>query len=354
VSHLDLLKTRIPVNSLSPKNLETLASELSVTKFKKGKVIFKAGDKDDDVIYLLEGQIQLKPADGGSTRVIDADDDEAKYALAQLKPRQYTGKTAAPAIIARINSEKLDRLLAIDQMSDDWAATSTEGYEVTEFGADADTELLVEMLNRDTFSQLPAESISELFSRLEPVSVKSNDVVIMQGKPGDYYYIIKTGKFTVARKLPDGKVKKLAELGKGDVFGEEALISDKPRNASVIATEEGEIMRLSKKDFDELLKPDLVAAISQDEVQKLLKQGATLIDVRTADEFKRGSLRVAVNIPLAMVRRAIEKLDNSRKYILCCQTGARSSVGAFLLNQRGFEVYILKGGLQSLARQAGT
>ncbi|GMR17891.1 MAG: hypothetical protein BMS9Abin33_0286 [Gammaproteobacteria bacterium] len=352
MSHLDLLKTRIPVNSLSPKNLETLDSELSVTKFKKGKVIFKAGDTDDDVIYLLEGQMELKPADSGSTRVVDADDDEAKYALAQLKPRQYTGKTVAPAIIARINSEKLDRLLSIDQMSDDWA--STEGYEVTEFGGDADTELLVEMLNRDTFSQLPAESISELFSRLEPVSVKSNDVVIIQGEPGDYYYIIKTGKFTVARKLPDGKVKKLAELGKGDVFGEEALISDKPRNASVIATEEGEIMRLSKKDFDELLKPDLVAAISQAEVRKLLKQGAALIDVRTADEFERGALRVAVNIPLAMVRRAIDKLDNSRKYILCCQTGARSSVGAFLLNQRGFEVYILKGGLQGLAKQAGT
>ena len=352
MSHLDLLKSRIPVNSLGPINLEELGSDLSLTKYKKGKVIFKAGDKDDDVIYLLEGQMELEPADGGSKRVIDATDDEARYALAQLKPRQYTGKTVTPAVIARINSEKLDRLLSIDQMSDDWA--STDGYEVTEFGGDTDTELLVQMLNQDTFSQLPVESISELFSRLEPVSVKSNDIVIMQGKPGDYYYIIKKGRCTVSRKLSDGKVQKLAELGDGDVFGEEALISDKPRNASVIAAEDGELMRLSKKDFDELLKPNLVAAIDQAEVQKLLKAGATLIDVRTADEFKRGSLRVAVNVPLVMVRRAIEKLDNSRKYILCCQTGARSSVGAFLLNQRGFEVYILKGGLQSLAKQAGT
>jgi len=352
MSHIDILRTRIPINSLSQKNIEALSKDIAIEQLKKKTVIFKAGDNDGNAIYLLHGEIELEPKDGGDKRMIKAEDSEAGYALAQLKPRQYTGKTISEVIIARIANEKLDRLLSIDQMSNDWA--STDGYEVTEIGADTDTDLLVEMLNRETFSQLPVENITELFQRLELVPVKSGDQIIMQGKPGDYYYIIKSGKFSVTRKLKDGKVQALATLAHGDVFGEEALISNAPRNATVTAEEEGELMRLSKKDFDELLKPSLVPTVDQAQAQVLLKGGAGLIDVRTPDEFKQGALRVAVNIPLSLLRRAVEKLDGKRKYIVCCQTGARSAVGAFLLNQRGFEVYILKGGLQSLTKPAGT
>lgn len=327
-----------------------MQKHVSIETLKKRDVLFKAGDVDDSAVYLLDGHVELAPADGDK-KIILAEDSEASYALAQLKPRQYTGKALTDVTIARIDSDKLERLLSFDQASDDWI--STDGYEVAEFGGDGDTDLLVSMLNQDTFSQLPVENISDLFSRLEPVSVKAGDVVIAQGKAGDYYYLVKSGELNVCRKLADGKVQMLATLSDGDVFGEEALISDKPRNASVIAKSDCELMRLSKSDFDELLKPSLVRLVSQAETEKLLKSGASLIDVRTLDEFKRGALRVAINIPLSHLRRSIDKLDHQRKYVLCCQTGARSSVGAFLLNQRGFEVYILEGGLQRLVSTPG-
>ncbi|MCI0400965.1 MAG: rhodanese-like domain-containing protein [Gammaproteobacteria bacterium] len=46
-----------------------------------------------------------------------------------------------------------------------------------------------------------------------------------------------------------------------------------------------------------------------------------------------------------MLRLKAGGLDPRRKYIVYCDTGRRSSAAAFLLNQRGFNAYILKGGL---------
>ena len=61
--------------------------------------------------------------------------------------------------------------------------------------------------------------------------------------------------------------------------------------------------------------------------------------------FMAGSL----NIPVFMLRLKADTLDPAKKYILYCDTGRRSSAGAFLLSERGFQAYCLKGGLQARA-----
>ena len=52
-----------------------------------------------------------------------------------------------------------------------------------------------------------------------------------------------------------------------------------------------------------------------------------------------------MNIPLFMLRLKAQSLDDSKKYILYCDSGRRSSACAYLLSERGLEVYCLKGGL---------
>jgi rhodanese-related sulfurtransferase len=154
----------------------------------------------------------------------------------------------------------------------------------------------------------------------------------------------------VSRKSDSGKVVVLSELGEGEGFGEEALLSDEPRNATVTMKSDGSLMRLTRQDFDQLLKAPLVHWVSAADARALVQSGAGLLDVRTEDEFKRGAVKGSVNVPLYVLRIKAANLDRSRRYVAYCQTGRRSCAAAFLLAQRGFDVAVLRGGLNAIVK----
>ena len=112
-------------------------------------------------------------------------------------------------------------------------------------------------------------------------------------------------------------------------------------------------MRLSKQDFEELLQRPIVRWISARETKEMLKRGAGLLDVRTEDEYKNGSLKGSVNVPLYLLRLKAANLDPDRSYIVYCETGNRSSAATFLLSERGFDVYVLKGGIAAVRAARG-
>ena len=340
----DILKTLVPISSLTPENFKELANQAVIERLPAGSQLFKQGDHDSFSIYLLSGEADLSSANTHLSLHVAAGTDEARYALAQLKPRQYTGIAKTPVTVARVDGHLLDRLLTWDQ---------TTGYEVTEFDGSQDTEWMMRMLRGATFQQLPPSNINALFARFAPVEVKAGQAIIRQGEPGKYYYIIKTGKVSVSRKADKtGKVSLLAQLGDGDGFGEEALLSGAPRNASVVMLTDGVLMQLTRKDFDELMREPLVKWVTLEEARAQARAGARLLDVRTEDEYRNGTIKGSVNMPLYLLRLKAASLDPKSHYIVFCQTGSRSCAAAFLLSQRGFEVSVLRGGLGGLSRAA--
>ena len=138
---------------------------------------------------------------------------------------------------------------------------------------------------------------------------------------------------------------KLAELKAGDTFGEEALISGARRNATVTMATDGSLMRLSKGDFYTLLKEPMLDWVDKDEAEKIVAAGGRWLDVRLTSEFETYHENGAINIPLYYFRLKLETLEPIAKYVVCCDTGRRSSAAAFMLNERGFPAYILEGGL---------
>jgi rhodanese-related sulfurtransferase len=78
------------------------------------------------------------------------------------------------------------------------------------------------------------------------------------------------------------------------------------------------------------------------------------LDVRLENEYKNSNIKGSLNIPLYMLRLKVDSLDITRKWVIYCDTGRRSSAAAFLLSERGFDVYVLKGGLTSLAKPPAT
>ena len=128
----------------------------------------------------------------------------------------------------------------------------------------------------------------------------------------------------------------LAELKSGDTFGEEALVSEAKRNATVTMKNGGALLRLDKKDFIELLREPLLHRVSMEEAQQKVLEGAQWIDVRYPSEYQYDQLPGAINIPLSEIRNAFGLLDKDREYVLYCQSERRSSAATFLLSQRGY------------------
>lgn len=340
---LRLLAALVPVNALSAEHLRKLADKAAIEDFPSGHVLFQEGSTDNEAFYVLAGDVVLSSEKNDASRTVSGASEEARYPLANLKPRQYAGKTGTASRILRVDSQLLDTLLTWDQVA---------GIEVTEFEGDAsDVAWMRKLLESKALLRLPAASIQRLFTRFEEIPMKAGQIVIRQGDKGDYYYVIKQGRCRVVQKPGEQqKMVALADLAEGDGFGEQALLSDAPRNATIAALSDGALMRLAKADFDKLLKEPLLDCVTAREAMARVQAGAGLIDVRLESEYRRASLKGSINIPLAQLRQKAGGLDSGRQYIVYCDTGRRSGAAAFLLSERGFNVALLKDGLQALRK----
>jgi rhodanese-related sulfurtransferase len=106
-------------------------------------------------------------------------------------------------------------------------------------------------------------------------------------------------------------------------------------------------MRLSKGDFKELLNEPMSDWVDYDEARKIVANGGHWLDVRLPSEFEAFHEEGAINIPLYFIRLKLKKLDPKKTYVLCCDTGRRSSAATFILNERGFNTWVLRGGLNN-------
>tara|TARA_R110002072_G_scaffold178580_1_gene334611 strand:- start:18244 stop:20679 length:2436 start_codon:yes stop_codon:yes gene_type:complete len=342
------IRELIPINEL-PQTLQgRLLVKAKIMEVKKSRFIFKQGDKDDYSYYLLDGEIELH-ANKQLDSVIQSGSDRAKYALAQLQPRQFSAKAKTPVKILLVERNNLDQLMLLAQQTPtEPTLRSSTDMEVDEVdGVDDDTDWMTQMLQSELFSKIPMANIHQLFSLLEEVEFSAGDIVIKQGDPGDHYYIVSEGRCAVSRKpSPKSNDVKLAELKTGDSFGEEALISESTRNATVTMITDGTLMKLGKDTFVELVKKPTLQSLTFDESDALVNEGsAKWLDVRFPNEHGESSIAGSLNIPLNSLRLESDKLESSMIYILYCDTGGRSSTGAFLLAERGFDVSYLDGGL---------
>ncbi len=338
-----VLKSFVPPSALNAENFQELAGKAVVEELSAGKVIFKPGDTDRKTIYLIEGEVELTAGSGDKT-VLKSGSDLSKHPIANQQPRKHQAVAKVPSRITRIDSDLLDILLTWDQLS------GIEVDEITvsedEDGEEDGGDWMTRILQSKAFLQVPPANIQAMFMRIQEVPVSANETIIKQGDDGDFYYIIKTGKCKVTRPSKTGAELVLANLCDGDAFGEEALLSEAKRNANIIMTTDGTLMRLSKEDFNELLKEPMLSWVTNEEADELVGAGAVWIDVRLDSEFKNNGIPGSINIPLFMLRMKADSLDADKHYILYCDTGRRSSAGAFLLSERGLQTSCLQGGLQ--------
>ncbi len=290
-------------------------------------------------VYVIRGEAELVQ-DKKVIKVIKAGTEEGLQPLAHGFPRQFSVRARSAAVIIRINSDMLDIMLTWDQSG---------SYAVEDINEDEDeTDWMGRILQTRAFHRIPPANIQAMFMRMESVTFKSGAKIIKQDDEGDYFYIIKEGRCLVTRSTPaNPSGVKLATLSVGDSFGEEALISDAKRNATVTMLNDGHLMRLNKADFNSLLNEPLLNWVEYDEARKMVADGAVWFDVRLPAEHKARRLKGSINIPLIFLRMKANSLDPKKKYIIYCDTGRRSSAASFLLNEKDIETYVLRDGVDT-------
>ena len=349
-----MLEKCVPILSLDVDAKDVLLQQCEFRTFLLDQRIFSIGDDDNYYLYLIEGEVELFSKDGKKT-ILNTESRQSLHPIANLKPRLYTAKAIKnDTVVAFIQADILNKLLIWEQSVEN----SSNNLEIDEIFSEDSAEnnaWKMSMLQTDIFLTLPAAKISSLFNVMECISLKAGERVITQGEEGEHYYMIKSGRCRVSRNFANASGEFLSgvnevtlnELVSSESFGEEALVSGEPRNANVTMITDGELMRLSKENFQKMLQEPLLHWVDVSGAKKLIEQGATPIDVRMEEEYANSGIKNTINIPLYLLRISMRTLDEKEHYLLFCDTGARSSAAAFLLIQSGFKhVSVLKGGLQ--------
>jgi NTE family protein len=120
---------------------------------------------------------------------------------------------------------------------------------------------------------MDAEARRQLRDALEPVSVSAGTVLIREGDPADCLYLVAAGRLRVVTTDGDGVEIPLAEIGRGGLVGEMALITNRPRTATVQVLRDTHLLRLSTTAFTELVAdhPESARRISTEMVDRLLR-----------------------------------------------------------------------------------
>ena len=337
-SEAELLKTRVPINTLSDEDRATLLEKINVEHLKRGGYLFRQGDTDSKNVYLLSGKVDLL-LDNKIVDTITDNLETARFALAHQFPRKFSAIAKEPVQFVGIDSQLLSGLLTHAQ---------TERNMINANEAD-DENWMTQLLNSPVVQHIPPANIQNVMMRMERVDVKAGDIIVKQGDEGSYFFLINKGRCVVTRKHgDDAKVEELACLGGGDHFGEEALLSDGLRGCSITMLTDGVLFRLGKEDFNTFIKRPLTKDIDYEKACKVIEEGGVWLDVRESEDYQRNAMDGSINIPLHLLRFQIDTLVPDHQYVVCCDNSGQSAVAAFLLLERGIDVAVLKGGIDSI------
>lgn len=340
-----------PISSFGPARLRELLDYCHLESVAQGNDPFRDKPPTGQSVYLLRGELEVVYEDGNRV-LIRSGSEWARHPIGKRQPPIRSAQAQSNVQLLRVDDDLLDRMVTWDQFAyhDDLKPLAVRD------GSESAVKRLIhsgmfsaENLNNSPFAHLPSANIGQLLNRIEAVAVWDKDVIIREGEEGDYYYLIESGRAQVTR-LVGGINLVLAEIKAGDVFGEEALISDSKRNATVTMKSNGVLLRLKKEDFLELMQEPLLHRISFPDAREKVAQGAVWLDVRHPPEYRHDKLPGAINVPLNDIRNAIGVLSKTTPYIAYCQSGRRSAAAAFILAQAGYDVYVLENGLWSVPR----
>ena len=328
------LNTLFQQGDLDEATVARLVKHASIKRLSGDRVLYR--EDDQNYYYLLSGALLI--AVNQKKVLLQAGQPQAKQVFSARLHPTWVVKTIKPSTFLVIEGQ----YLSAPATDDDQAVT---GQRIHLPHLADHSPWLQNLLGQPLFSQLAPDSLHGVLASLRELRARAGEIIVRQGDLGDSYYMSKDIRCRVLRSKGDlSKPVKLADLASGSAFGEESIIADSKRNATVVALQEGSLYFLDKEDFsDHLLKP-IQRFVSYREASALQSKGVVVLDVRSRQEYAHYHLPKSVNFPITLLRANIAKLDKRRRYIVCCDTGARSATATFILVQHGYDTLTLEPG----------
>ncbi len=327
-----------PLNQVSDMHRQQFMSTLELVSIDRGESIVRKLKGSNNIHFLVEGEIEVRQSFEHRLN-LDHNCIQCRHSLESLLEDRGSIKAVENCIVLVVNNEKLDQYLASSQDDNIYRLSGNElSFESEEkiddsYQEDWDSAFVKSPLA----ANLPSSVIHQLLSQLEEIEVRSGEMIVKNHSVGDYFYVIKQGVAQVETE-PRGPYKgEVFELLAGNYFGDEALVADTIRNASVTMQTDGVLCRLDRNAFNSLIKRHLVTHltpdiyVSSDELQ--------IIDVRLPIEFRADHKEGSNNIPISALRNRLTNMKQSMLYVVTPANDSRSELATYLLRQAGFKAY---------------
>jgi len=332
---LELLARFSPFNTLTFEYLSKVIDKASIKEYTKGTIIFKRGRELKESLYLVSGNVDLIDSQFAITSIAN-DDESHKVPLNSVSPTTVSAVAKSAVVILAVESDFSDLVLAWSESGNEDEAH--DGH--PEFEAAEEGDWMSSLLQSPFFNKIPPGNIRQLFLRFKSQKVAADEIIVKEGERGEFFYVLEVG----SAKVEDKQGNILAALRPGDYFGEEALVGDTTRNATVKMLTTGKLMCLEKNDFVTLLQEPVRRFIGYEEVVKSFATDSPyqIIDVRLPLERRFQSVPHSRSIPLSQLRKSLPNLEQSQIYVVTDDAGRRADVAAQLMNQAGYEALILR------------
>ena len=132
------------------------------------------------------------------------------------------------------------------------------------------------------FQGLSREESRQVVSKLKLRHFDKNSPVVNEGDPGDSMFVVVRGDVRVLTHTPEGKEIFLANLGEGEFFGEIALLTKKPRTATIITNSASDLLELTREDYDRIVAdyPNVKRVVEEFHLQRTYKTVEAMIQAQ--------------------------------------------------------------------------
>ena len=335
-SRIDVLRTLIPFHRLPEEQLQTLEEKGKFLRVAENATLFRRDSREEFSYWVVSESIDLVAKDHSVVKV-KAGTQRAKLALDDTTPHLRSAVAVKDAVVFKMSKPVADLMVEMAKFDNYLVSDVQDTHEAV-------ADWMSGLLSSPLFQLVPPANIAAMFGTFESVHKAEGEAVVSQGESGDYFYVIRSGTAKVEQTIGDD-TRILANFGVGASFGEDALISEVPRNATVTMTSPGVLMRLSKDKFDSLLHTPVMQKLKVNDADSLMRDSdvkSMFLDVRNSVERGGADIANCINIPLLQLRDRLGELDRDTIYVTRCDGGKRSALAAFILNSKGIGAYVRK------------
>lgn len=336
MAHVD---TKLSASGFFGKTIAKMASILSPTPSAEG-----AADENRRTFIPVDASVDLSVKE--PLAVLGKGELFGEMTCRTFQPRSATVRAREDCVMVEMLRVLLDMLLGTREVSDEvkqLTKVKAPTFKGTSFKEQLDRVYLERSLTNHLrqvaiFRGLEASFIEDLKSRVALKTYHKGHVICKQGDLGDVFYLIRQGMVKVAQSMPGGEMVR-SYLIRGDYFGEVALLSNKPRNATCTAASTVDVVEIGAADFQEMVERHPEVREALEKVAQERSGAAPIPEVQT-------SLRmdVALNDGLLQAQNLLLiDLNKCTRCDLCVHScaGAHDGISRLLRDGLRYDRYLV-------------